>query len=277
VIAAFMMLGVLHSGFLWFGLFGLVSLISFGIWWLVLESMRKKNEGRLNYHRDREMRAVHGEYQVRYAAWNSWFLQLEKLEQRWQTLAAQYAQGFSARKATLEAVKARYQGLFMQEKAERDELDRNREADQRAEFLANHNLDDAEIEGIGPGLKATLRSYGIETADEIIDLNISAVPGFGGAGKRAQKLLQWRYSVERSFRFDPNAGIPKDRLAAIDVKYAQLRQSCEVELQQGLQALQTIAADAIRQCGEVWKKIQDLLIPLAQAEADLSIIRLESD
>jgi DNA-binding helix-hairpin-helix protein with protein kinase domain len=273
VLFSFALLSMLSSVFFWLGIFGLVSCLSFGTWWFILETIRRKTETRLNYPRDREMRAVHAEYQVRYSAWSAWFAQLERLEQRWRSAAAQYAHGFSTRKAQLEGLKARYLSLQAEYQAERRALDQNREAEQRAEFLASHNLDDAEIDGIGPGLKATLRSYGIETADQIVDVDILAVPGFGGV--RTQKLLQWRYGVERTFRFDPNAGLPKDRLAATELKYAQLRQSCEIELQQGPEALQAIAADAVRQCGEILKKIQDVLIPLAQAEVDLSLIHLD--
>ena len=40
-------------------------------------------------------------------------------------------------------------------------------------------MDSAVISGIGPGRKATLQSYGIETAEDINDQAVLAVPGFG--------------------------------------------------------------------------------------------------
>ncbi|HMH53871.1 MAG TPA: hypothetical protein VK548_26805, partial [Candidatus Acidoferrum sp.] len=43
---------------------------------------------------------------------------------------------------------------------------------------------------IGPGLKATLASYGIETAADVASRTVSAVPGFGAT--RTKELLLWR-------------------------------------------------------------------------------------
>jgi DNA-binding helix-hairpin-helix protein with protein kinase domain len=60
----------------------------------------------------------------------------------------------------------------------------------------------ARIHGIGDARKATLQSYGIETAADISDQRVLAVPGFGPVA--LNNPTNWRKQQERRFRFDPN-------------------------------------------------------------------------
>ena len=82
--------------------------------------------------------------------------------------------------------------------------DRQRETQLNA-HLRRHFIDNAKIQGIGPGLIAALRSYGVETA---LDINRSIrVPGFGPA--RLKALMAWRRVVEKTFdSIRPGALIP---------------------------------------------------------------------
>src|SRR5215468_6493413 len=84
------------------------------------------------------------------------------------------------------------------------------------------------------GRKATLESYGIETAADLDKKRILAVPGFGPA--MAEKLLEWRRSIERKFRFDPSKGIDPQKVVALDREIAIQKQQIE-------QALITGSAD----------------------------------
>jgi DNA-binding helix-hairpin-helix protein with protein kinase domain len=64
------------------------------------------------------------------------------------------------------------------------------------QYLENFFIEHAMIPGIGPSRKATLESYGIETASDVDTQRIVAVPGFGRA--MADKLMEWRRELKRS-------------------------------------------------------------------------------
>ena len=81
-------------------------------------------------------------------------------------------------------------------------LKANREARQRRVYLDRFNIRSAKISGIGPAKKATLISFGIETAADISKSTVMRVPGFGSV--MATKLVSWRAGIESRFRYDPN-------------------------------------------------------------------------
>lgn len=70
------------------------------------------------------------------------------------------------------------------------ELERDRRQAQLQRFLNNFEISSAKIEGIGPGKKQVLESYGVETALDVERNKLFSVPGFGL--KTAQKLLNWQ-------------------------------------------------------------------------------------
>ncbi|MNT33077.1 hypothetical protein D3C72_1689870 [compost metagenome] len=91
--------------------------------------------------------------------------------------------------------------------------------------LESHLLDRAKVAGIGPGRKATLASFGVETAWDVKSRRIANIPGFGPAMQ--EKLRQWSKSVEQKFVF--NANIPTDPQAIRDVKNDIAKQRAELE------------------------------------------------
>ena len=58
-----------------------------------------------------------------------------------------------------------------------DQLKQDQRKLQLGRFLDRFELEDAKIEGIGPGRKRSLESYGIETAEDIVLHRLTAVPG----------------------------------------------------------------------------------------------------
>jgi Protein of unknown function (DUF4236) len=74
-------------------------------------------------------------------------------------------------------------------------------------FLDKHRIEDAQLDGIGPGRKRTLQSYSVETAADLI--SPISVPGFGEVLKGT--LYTWRQSIERRFVFNQATGVdPRD-------------------------------------------------------------------
>jgi Topoisomerase DNA binding C4 zinc finger len=53
----------------------------------------------------------------------------------------------------------------------------------------------------GPAKEAALRSYGIESAADVAQGKVLAVPGFGSINSRP--LLEWRQELEKKFVYDP--------------------------------------------------------------------------
>ncbi len=86
-----------------------------------------------------------------------------------------------------------------------DQLRQSQRKIQLDKFLDRFQIEDADIQGIGPGRKRTLVSYGIETAEDLTPQSIAGVPGFGP--KMADRLLKWRRSLESKFVFDPSRAI----------------------------------------------------------------------
>src|SRR5262249_1654982 len=93
---------------------------------------------------------------------------------------------FSKKKKQLEALHEKWNSLPARRAARLQELERDRFKQQLEQYLENFFIEHATISGIGPGRRATLVSYGIETAADIHKQRIVAVPGFGPA--MAEKL-----------------------------------------------------------------------------------------
>lgn len=67
--------------------------------------------------------------------------------------------------------------------------------------LESHSIEGADISGIGASRKATLASFGIETAADISQSSIVAVPGFGP--HLAGRLIGWQKQISTRFLFSP--------------------------------------------------------------------------
>lgn len=138
---------------------------------------------------------------------------------------------FRLKRGELEGLKEEHRGLpaFRQKKLAA--LEAGRRATQLERFLDRHRLDKARIPSIGPGRRATLQSYGIETAEDIKEQDILKVPGFGHA--LADNLLSWRRSIESKFVFDPAKGVDPADVAALDRTIAARKAQIERMLQTG--------------------------------------------
>jgi len=104
-------------------------------------------------------------------------------------------------------------------------------------FLENFQIEDAQIEAIGPGRKRLLASYGVEAADDIVVSRLQNVPGFGV--KMIERLVKWRRSIEAKFVFDPSKGNDPRDIARIEQDILALRQKIEISLRDAqLRAIQ---------------------------------------
>lgn len=122
----------------------------------------------------------------------------------------------------------RPKALFSKEKQKGQDNIRER---QLSRFLERHLIADHKIPQIGPSRKATLASFGIETAADIEQFKIRRIEGFGR--KYTQGLLRWRDSIEQSFVFDPSKGIDPADVSSLKQKSRQRKIPIEKALLSG--------------------------------------------
>jgi DNA-binding helix-hairpin-helix protein with protein kinase domain len=113
-----------------------------------------------------------------------------------------------------------------------------RESRQRDAFLDRFPIRTAKISGIGPAKTATLASFGIETAADVNETAVRAVPGFGEA--MTAKMMAWRRTHEARFRYNPSPS-PADAQAenAVRAAWAAKRSDLQTKIHSGLAALQS--------------------------------------
>lgn len=140
-------------------------------------------------------------------------------------------------------------------------------------YLDGFPIAQARIKRISQAAVATLSAHGIDTAADIDEARISAIPGFGPI--KTRRLVDWRREVEKGFAFDPTRGPDPASVAQVEREIAQERARLHAELSAGLAQLQVLvrsteerrrAAEARRE--DVARQLGSLALQLAQARAD---------
>lgn len=189
------------------------------------------------------------------------------LEQRWKT----------------EAGDVDYQGKFHALQWARDELTRLDEERrtrlqrlqqtirdvQRDHYLEAQRILRGQVSNIGPTKITTLRSFNIETAFDVTDLNLMRIPrGYNIGYKAKADLLAWRRGLESQFRFDPRKGVDPRDTAAVEREIAARRAQHEQLLRLGPAALRQISEKVPAKRAELAPQIRQAQMELAQAEAN---------
>jgi DNA-binding helix-hairpin-helix protein with protein kinase domain/Flp pilus assembly protein TadD len=188
----------------------------------------------------------------------------QELDKRWQQETD--ARPFDTRHRELEVRKREYEQLPQVRQQKLDRLRAESEARQLQKYLDRFEIEDASISGIGFSRKATLQSYGIETAADIDYYRVLAVPGFGPT--YTDKLILWRTSLERRFRFDPSKGIDPADIASVEREIAFTRSKIIAELRGSLPHLRQLS-ERIRTARSTLKAaLDEATQSLAQAEID---------
>lgn len=188
----------------------------------------------------------------------------QEVEKRWRTQAGD--EQFIAKRKELEARKAEYENLPNVRLQKMRKLEMDVRESQRRRFLDRFRINDAQIKGIGHTRKVTLRSYGIETADDVTERAVLAIPGFGPT--YTYKLIEWRRSVEQKFVFDPAKGVdPADR-AVVEREVAAAKAKLEQELAGGPQQLLRLGQQITAARESMRPSLEEAARALAQSEAD---------
>jgi DNA-binding helix-hairpin-helix protein with protein kinase domain len=178
---------------------------------------------------------------------------------------------FKAKRRQLEDLRHRWNELPAKRATRLQKLEAERREQQLEKFLSNFFIDHADVRDIGPGRKATLASYGIETAADVTRQRVKKVPGFGDA--MTAKLLAWRNQVSQKFTFDPTKGIDRDRVADLDREILKERRQIEKELLTGATELAQLGRQFERHHIVLMRAVNQAAHALAQARVDYRTAR----
>ncbi|VTY38368.1 Uncharacterised protein [Xylophilus ampelinus] len=132
--------------------------------------------------------------------------------------------------------------------------------------LEQFYIDTAVIAGVGPGRKATLRSFGIETAADVEFGAISSVKGFGPGLTSA--MMDWRASLERSFVRRPNMTAPASEVARVANEWSPKLRAKEDELRRELEVLKRYASEQAKALASASPQLEAAARAVAQTAAD---------
>jgi DNA-binding helix-hairpin-helix protein with protein kinase domain len=191
---------------------------------------------------------------------------------RWQNIHSNWNTQTSSKDfqdifATLQSLREQYDHLPQKRLQALQKLESDRYRLQLKAYLDRCRISRARIRGIGDAKKATLQSYGIETAADIVDGRVLAVPGFGPA--LLSNLKQWRDQQQRRFVFDPNKGVDQAVKNTVERQILTEKVDLERKLNEGLSKLTASSSHVLTRRRALLAQAQQAARDLAQAETDL--------
>ena len=181
------------------------------------------------------------------------------------------SEAFNTLRTELRRCRQEWEEIPRQEKRDLDRLQTTARERQMQQFLDRCFIDKASIPGLGPARKAALRSFGIETADDVAMDRIMQIRGFGEGLTRA--MLDWRASCERRFSFNPARAVTPADLNAVKAKHAARRIALEAKLTGGPGQLQHIARESALSLASLQPLLDQAAHHLAQAKADATVFK----
>jgi DNA-binding helix-hairpin-helix protein with protein kinase domain len=170
----------------------------------------------------------------------------------------------------LERIRKGYENLSNNFQKDKQHLEKNVRESQLNNFLKKFFIDTASIPGIGPTRKATLSSYGIETAADVSSSAIQRIPGFGPF--LSKKLLDWRSEKEKNFIFNPSKGVNPADLTALQQRYKARKSALESMLLAGHEELIKIKDEISTKRKSLYAEMEKIALQVEQAEVDLTLI-----
>jgi DNA-binding helix-hairpin-helix protein with protein kinase domain len=191
---------------------------------------------------------------------------------RWNTLQNNWSSYTSAKDfdelyVQLQNLRVQHEGLPQKRLQALHQLEASRYKLQLHAHLDSCRISHARIKGIGDARKATLQSYGIETAADITEHRVLVVPGFGRVA--VTNLRQWREQQERRFRFDPNKGVDQTAKNKVEREILTERIDLERKLNEALSKLTVSSHHVLTRRQTLLAQAEQGAGDLAQAEADL--------
>jgi DNA-binding helix-hairpin-helix protein with protein kinase domain len=192
--------------------------------------------------------------------------------ERWSAIERQWASAtgndtFTQRRMALEKLKTDCDRLPHERLRRLQDLETNREGAQLTAFLDRCPLDGGRIKGVGDAKTAMLQSYGIETAADIVDERVLAVPNVGPV--LLKRLKAWRRQQEARFVFDPKKGVSPTDKATVEQRILIERARLERALSEGVAQLAAFSKEILARRKALERDALSAAAALLGAEADL--------
>jgi DNA-binding helix-hairpin-helix protein with protein kinase domain len=187
------------------------------------------------------------------------------IQKKWREQASDKA--FAAKLAELEDARHEFDSLPRMRYEGIKELEKNRRQLQLQKFLDHHYIRDATLAGIGPGRRAMLASYGIDTAADVSWQSLEKVDGIGT--RNAATLITWRDSLVSKFVFNPRLAIDQTEIAKLERNIAERRSDVEQRLAAGPTELKLIRQRILDARTSLQAENEQVLKLRLRAEQDL--------
>jgi len=191
-----------------------------------------------------------------------------EVEEKWEVLSGRAA--FNQKLGELSAAKHEYERLEVGYRLATQRLEDTVRERQLQKFLSQFHIDDAAIANLGVGRRATLASFGIETAADVERGRILQLRGFGEA--LTNELLAWRRGLEAQFRFDAARAMDPLDVQALARRFTKRRADLAAVLSAGPQELQRIGVRYEQQRRAFLPSAEEAARALAQANANLLVL-----
>lgn len=191
--------------------------------------------------------------------------QYQSVQEKWRQQACD--KEFADKLAELEAARKELEALPGMRREGMKELEKNRRHIQMQKFLDRHYIRDAALAGIGPGRRATLASYGIDTAADVSWESLEKVNGIGT--RNAVTLITWRDSLAGQFLFNPRLGVDRTEVVKLERRMAERRSHLEQTLVSGGKELEAIRQRILSVRTTLQAEAVQALSLLLQAEEEM--------
>lgn len=192
---------------------------------------------------------------------------VQQTEERWLKEAS--AERFQTGVQNLQSQKEAYQNLPKLREQKLNQLQSKARDIQLEEFLDQFEIADAEIRGINSATKASLLSYGIETAADLTPPRLEQVKTMDPSG--AKVLRRWQHEVTEQFSFDPVKGISDHARIAVEREIDEMRFRLEHELASGAYYLRRLKLEVENARQKLTPVVENARQSLARAEKDCEV------
>jgi DNA-binding helix-hairpin-helix protein with protein kinase domain len=164
-----------------------------------------------------------------------------------------------------------YRGLPAKFTAERAQLEADKPRHQMRAYLDRFLIADVKLPGVGRKRRATLLSFGIETALDVQErLSATYIPKFGDTTRSV--LFAWLRYLELRFRYDPTQPLDPRLVNDLLARENRERSDLERDLRGGPQALTKLAVERVARREALRPELVRLAVELAQARSDVRVL-----
>jgi DNA-binding helix-hairpin-helix protein with protein kinase domain len=176
---------------------------------------------------------------------------------------------FKAHLAGIDSLRADYESLQGRFNAERQGFTDRREELQRKEYLSRVFLATAKIQGFAQGHKQVLRSFGIETAYDVLYSMPEDIKGLGEA--RRKRLRDWARDAQSGFHFDPERSIPAGELRPLVTRYRKEQVSIRARLEDACEKLRRASNEMTSEASRARERLGTCARAVENARAILPV------